>query len=42
LTDRGEIKQGMRADLILFILHDSRIEIKKTIVAGKIVYESGQ
>jgi N-acetylglucosamine-6-phosphate deacetylase len=42
LTDRGEIKQGMRADLILFLLHDSRIEIKKTIVAGKIVYESGQ
>jgi N-acetylglucosamine-6-phosphate deacetylase len=42
LTDRGEIRQGMRADIILFTLKDSRIEIKKTIVAGKVVYESGR
>ena len=39
-TDRGEIRQGMRADIILFTLKDSRIEIIKTIVAGKVVYES--
>lgn len=38
LTDRGEIKPGMRADLILFTLDDFKIKIYKTIVAGQAVY----
>ena len=40
LTDRGEIKNGMRADLILFTIEDFKIQIKETIVAGEVVYES--
>lgn len=39
LRDRGEIKVGMRADLILFKLHDNRLDIQKTIVAGQVVYK---
>jgi N-acetylglucosamine-6-phosphate deacetylase len=42
LTDRGEIKPGMRADLILFTLDNFNINIKKTIVAGEIMYESAK
>jgi N-acetylglucosamine-6-phosphate deacetylase len=34
----GEIKQGNRADLILFTLVDGEIVIQQTIVAGKEVY----
>ena len=37
LYDRGEIKPGMRADLILFTMEDFKMEIKKTIVAGEVV-----
>jgi N-acetylglucosamine-6-phosphate deacetylase len=40
LTDRGEIRPGMRADLILFKLEDGKIIIQETIVAGKVVYRS--
>jgi N-acetylglucosamine-6-phosphate deacetylase len=40
LTDRGAIIPGMRADLILFTLEDFTMDITKTIVAGKAVYES--
>lgn len=40
LNDRGEIKPGMRADLVLFTVEDFVIDIKKTIVAGNVVYES--
>jgi N-acetylglucosamine-6-phosphate deacetylase len=40
LNDIGEIKQGKRADLILFTTEDGRIVIQKTIVAGKIVYSN--
>ncbi len=40
LNDRGELKSGMRADLILFTLEDFTMDVKKTIVAGEIVYES--
>jgi len=39
LNDRGEIKPGMRADLILFTIDDFKINIHKTIVKGKVVYE---
>lgn len=41
LNDRGKIKPGMRADLILFKINDFKIEILKTIVAGEVVYDSG-
>jgi N-acetylglucosamine-6-phosphate deacetylase len=42
LKDRGKIKPGMRADIILFTLNNNKIEILKTIVAGKVVFESGK
>jgi len=38
LDDIGEIKQGKRADLILFTIENDRIVIQKTIIAGKEVY----
>ena len=34
----GEIKEGKRADLILFKLEDGKMQIQKTWVAGKVVY----
>jgi N-acetylglucosamine-6-phosphate deacetylase len=40
MSDRGEIKPGMRADLILFSMDDFEMKIKQTIVAGKSVYQS--
>jgi alpha-D-ribose 1-methylphosphonate 5-triphosphate diphosphatase PhnM len=40
LNDRGEIKPGLRADLILFTLDDCKVNIKKTIVEGIVVFES--
>jgi N-acetylglucosamine-6-phosphate deacetylase len=42
LADRGRIKPGLRADLILFTIKDFKIEILKTIVAGVAVYESNK
>ncbi|MQY64561.1 MAG: amidohydrolase family protein, partial [Calditrichaeota bacterium] len=38
LSDRGEIKVGKRADLILFTLKEGALSINKTIIAGKEVY----
>jgi len=38
LKDRGSIEVGKRADLILFKLVNNKIEIQKTVVAGKEVY----
>ncbi|HBL77930.1 MAG: N-acetylglucosamine-6-phosphate deacetylase [Bacteroidetes bacterium GWF2_42_66] len=38
LNNIGEIKQGKRADLILFTIEDDRIVVQKTILAGKEVY----
>lgn len=40
LNDRGELKPGMRADLILFTMEDFTMDVIKTIVAGEIVFES--
>ena len=40
LKDRGELKPGMRADLILFTMEDFKINIQKTIVGGKLVYDA--
>lgn len=38
LDDRGKLKEGMRADIILFTMEDFEMDIKKTIVAGETVY----
>ena len=40
LNDRGELKPGMRADLILFTMENFEMKIKKTIVSGKVVYQA--
>jgi len=40
LDDRGEIKPGKRADLILFTLVEGRAEIEKTYLAGELVYSA--
>ena len=37
-SEIGEIKEGKRADLILFTMEDGEMVIQKTIVAGKVVY----
>ncbi len=42
LNDIGEIRQGKRADLILFTIENGKMEIQKTIVAGKVVYSNIQ
>jgi alpha-D-ribose 1-methylphosphonate 5-triphosphate diphosphatase PhnM len=39
LDDRGEIKTGMRADLVLFTIEEGVLNIKKTIIQGKTVYK---
>ena len=38
LQDRGEIKVGKRADLILFRMVDTEMDIRNTYVGGKLVY----
>lgn len=38
LDHLGEIKEGFRADLILFSMEDARMIIEKTILAGEVVY----
>jgi N-acetylglucosamine-6-phosphate deacetylase len=40
LSDRGELVPGKRADIILFTLDDYKINIQKTFVKGKLVYQS--
>ena len=40
LNDRGEITPGKRADLILFEMSEHNLIVKKTILAGKVVYSS--
>jgi len=42
LNETGEIRQGKRADLILFTIEEGKLIIQKTIVAGKTVYEKKQ
>ena len=42
MHDRGEIKPGKRADLILFTLDSGKIKIHKTILAGKTVYDENE
>ena len=40
LKDRGEIVPGKRADLVLFTIKDNKITVRKTIVAGELVYSA--
>lgn len=40
LNDRGTLKKGKRADLILFTMENSVMKIKKTYVKGKLAYDS--
>lgn len=40
LNDRGSLEPGKRADLILFEIGESELKIKKTYVAGELVYEA--
>jgi N-acetylglucosamine-6-phosphate deacetylase len=42
LNDRGKLEPGKRADIILFTMDDFYVKIRKTIVCGKLVYESKQ
>lgn len=39
LTDRGVLEPGKRADLVLFTVEDSEVQIMKTWVNGNLVYE---
>jgi N-acetylglucosamine-6-phosphate deacetylase len=39
-NDRGTIAIGKRADLVLFDLQEDIVKIRKTMIAGKIVYSS--
>jgi N-acetylglucosamine-6-phosphate deacetylase len=38
LEDRGEIKPGKRADLVVFTIENGEVVVKKTILAGKVVF----
>jgi N-acetylglucosamine-6-phosphate deacetylase len=38
LTNLGEIKDGKRADFVIFTIENEKIVIQKTIIAGKKVY----
>jgi N-acetylglucosamine-6-phosphate deacetylase len=40
LNDRGEIIPGKRADLVLFTLDNGKMDIKKTYLAGELVYDA--
>lgn len=42
LDDRGELRPGMRADLILFALKENVMDLKQTFVEGELVYESSE
>lgn len=42
LTNLGEIKEGKRADLIMFRINNNKLEILKTIVNGKVVYSANK
>jgi N-acetylglucosamine-6-phosphate deacetylase len=41
-NDRGEIKPGKRADLILFTVDKGVLSIKKTIIAGNVLYAADE
>lgn len=37
--DRGELKEGMRGDIILFTLGPDKLEIQQTFVGGRLVFD---
>jgi N-acetylglucosamine-6-phosphate deacetylase len=39
LNDRGLLKKGLRADLILFTIEEDEIIIQQTILGGEVVYQ---
>jgi N-acetylglucosamine-6-phosphate deacetylase len=39
LDDRGMLKEGLRADLILFTIEEGEIIIQQTILGGEVVYQ---
>jgi N-acetylglucosamine-6-phosphate deacetylase len=39
LNDRGILREGLRADLILFMIEEGEIIIQQTILAGEVVYQ---
>lgn len=39
LDDRGTLKEGIRADLIVFTIEDGEIIIQQTILRGEVVYQ---
>ncbi len=41
-SDRGEIAVGQRADLVYFKFDSGKLEIIKTIVGGKVVYDNSE
>jgi N-acetylglucosamine-6-phosphate deacetylase len=41
LKDRGNLKEGLRADLTLFTLDEGEVIIEKTILKGRTVYQRG-
>jgi len=42
LNDRGKLDPGKRADIILFKMDDFKMDIRKTIVKGQLVFDSKQ
>lgn len=40
LSDRGEILPGKRADMVLFTFKEGTIEIKKTFLNGRVVFQT--
>lgn len=42
LNDRGTLEAGKRADLILFTLDDFKVNIQKTFVKGKLVFDASR
>jgi N-acetylglucosamine-6-phosphate deacetylase len=40
LNDRGKLEPGKRADIILFKMEDFKMDIRKTIVKGELVFDS--
>lgn len=40
LNDRGELKPGNRADIILFTVDEKDLNIEKTFIAGELVYRA--
>ncbi len=39
LDDRGMLKEGLRADMILFTIEEGEIVIQQTILGGEVVYQ---